>query len=83
MEEPRTICVKCKYHKREGKLPEVWNQHFCTKRENEEVTDPVTGKLEYETGQHYPHCRDLNVDGEGVNYEENKGWWQRGGGKRW
>lgn len=71
--EPRTICVKCRYHRdRDGILTGV---HLCghPKLTRNEVVSPVTGKRIFVGAGGfevpYPYCDDVNK-GECPHYEE-------------
>ena len=77
MDEPRTICVECRHH-RKGGGTDMWYDHYCSARPREEERDPVTGKRGYEsrndlgnlnsTDEQYPHCRSIN-HGDCQDYE--------------
>ena len=74
------ICKSCKHLHREGRS-ENWSDFLCGAFPRERATDPVTGEEGYKAGDEnysyvsndpYPHCRDINHDGNCKYYEERK-----------
>lgn len=72
MDEPKTICAKCKHRANKGVGGELnwWYQRRCGVVSRPAMLDPVTGaegwKVTNDLGQvcfsyeEYPHCQDKN-----------------------
>ena len=63
MNPPKTVCVKCKWHRgvarRKRGHDDIWYVHTCKHPDvlSREHIDPVTGQL---APTEYPYCRDIN-----------------------
>ncbi len=77
MENPLTICVRCRHFMPSG---QQWYQQFCRASPRDAAIDPVTGKpgfqatndlgRTYITQEQYAYARDIN-NGACSLYQEN------------
>lgn len=69
-----TICIECKHYTNKiiNHCPNIWYSHYCKASPNELKMSPVTGEEEYEFGEEYQYCREINVDGKCLKFSRRE-----------